>query len=74
MKCFYCESEILENEGMIYPLDKPYVNLRVHRICARAIDMEFLQKTTIEFWNISDNRYNPRKEKQRENKSVRVGK
>jgi hypothetical protein len=43
-KCFYCGNEILENEGTIYPLDKPYVNLKMHRICAKAVDLNFLQE------------------------------
>lgn len=42
--CFYCGNEILENEGTIYPLDVPYVNLRMHRVCAKAVDMNFLQE------------------------------
>jgi hypothetical protein len=40
--CFYCEKEILENEGKIYPLDRPYVNLWVHRVCSDAITQEWL--------------------------------
>ena len=44
MKCFYCGGEILENEGTIYPLDRPYVNLKMHRVCARAVDLNFLQE------------------------------
>jgi hypothetical protein len=44
MKCFYCNGEILENESTIYPLDNPYVNLRMHRVCARAVDLNFLQE------------------------------
>lgn len=43
-KCFYCGEEILENEGTIYPLDKPYVNLKMHRLCARMVDLNFLQE------------------------------
>lgn len=44
MNCFYCNGEILENESTIYPLDRPYVNLRMHRVCARAVDLKFLQE------------------------------
>ncbi len=42
MTCFYCEKEILEREGKIYPLDRPYVNLKVHKICSNAITEEWL--------------------------------
>lgn len=44
-KCFYCDNDILENEGKIFPLDKPYVNIWVHReICFNAMyDKEYLQ-------------------------------
>ena len=43
-KCFYCGQEILENEGTTYPLDKPYVNLKMHRFCSKAVDLTFLQE------------------------------
>jgi len=44
-KCFYCGSDILEKEGKIFPLDKPYVNIWVHReICFDAMyDEKYLQ-------------------------------
>lgn len=42
MNCFFCEKEILEGEGKIYPLDRPYVNLRVHRVCSNIITKEWL--------------------------------
>jgi len=32
MKCFYCGNEILNGESKIFPLDRPYVNIRVHKI------------------------------------------
>lgn len=44
MKCFYCGEEILENEGKIFPLDRPYVNIWVHRLCFDAMyDEKYLQ-------------------------------
>lgn len=46
MTCFYCGLEISDGEGKIFPLDKPYVNIRVHRaICFDAMyDEEYLQE------------------------------
>lgn len=46
MNCFYCGLEILENDGKIFPLDRPYVNIRVHRqICFNAMyDEKYLQE------------------------------
>lgn len=46
MKCFYCGEEILEGESKIFPLDRPYVNIRVHRkICFDAMySEEYLQE------------------------------
>jgi hypothetical protein len=44
--CFYCGEEILQREGKIFPLDKPYVNIWVHRaICFDAMhNEEYLQE------------------------------
>lgn len=45
MKCFYCGEEILEGEHTFYPLDRPYVNLHMHRSpCSKAVDLNFLQE------------------------------
>ena len=44
MNCFYCEKEILEGEHTIYPLDRPYVNLHMHRVCSRATDEKFIEE------------------------------
>jgi hypothetical protein len=43
-KCFYCGNDILENEGKIFPLDRPYVNLWVHKICSDAMNAEYLME------------------------------
>jgi len=44
-KCFYCDNDILEKEGKIFPLDIPYVNIWVHKqICFDAMyDKQYLQ-------------------------------
>lgn len=46
MNCFYCGKEILENEGKIFPLDRPYANIKVHRqTCFGAMyDEKYLQE------------------------------
>ena len=44
MNCFYCGLEILEGERRFFPLDKPYVNILVHRGCFDAMyDEKYLQ-------------------------------
>jgi len=37
MNCFYCGLQILEGESKIFPLDRPYVNLRVHKACFNSM-------------------------------------
>jgi hypothetical protein len=46
MDCFYCGKEILQGEGKIFPLDRPYVNIRVHKkTCFDAMyDEKYLQE------------------------------
>ena len=41
MKCFKCEKEI-DGLKSILPLDRPYVNLFMHRDCYKSIDDELL--------------------------------
>lgn len=45
MICFYCGEEIKEGESKIFPLDIPYVNIRVHRLnCFDAMyDKKYLE-------------------------------
>lgn len=45
MTCFYCGEEILEGERKIFPLDRPYVNLWVHKACFNSMyDEKYLQE------------------------------
>lgn len=44
MECFYCGKDVGENEGKIYPLERPYVNLWMHRSCTREVTIEYLEE------------------------------
>ena len=60
MKCFYCGKEIEGNDFQIIALDRPYVNIYVHRDkCFEAIASEgeliYLQKNAERVYQLTSN-------------------
>jgi len=48
--CIVCKKEVLEEQPKyMIALEKPYINLYVHRECKNLVTLEFLQENLLEY-------------------------